>query len=105
MLEKEIAAAVRGGKTLIAGEFRFGQATARPWSKNGRSGIIKRATYQVEVNDKPLVLDQTLPDNMDVSLHKFPAKGAKCIFEIAIRQGEKNATYLDVVAVHPLVNV
>lgn len=105
MKDAEIVAAVNAGKILIKAEFRSGAARATPWSNGKRSGIMKRAGYQTEVaidnrgNVKPLLLEQSLPDNAEPEKHVFPEKGSKCLFEVQIRQGEKGATYLDVVSV------
>ena len=105
MKDQEMLAAINAGKIIVKAEFRSGAATARPWNKNGKSGIMKRASYQTEVvtnekgDVKPLLLEMQLPENADPSLHKFPEKGSKCIFEVQVRQGEKGVTYLDVVAV------
>lgn len=102
MKDPEILKAVHEGRNIIKGEFRAGTAGNIPWSKNGKSGIIKSANFHIEMAEKPLVLRMQLPDNSRPEDYKFPPKGSKCIFELAIRQGDKGATYLDIVSVTPL---
>lgn len=107
MKDQEILAAINAGKIIIKAEFRSGAGRTTPWNKNGKSGIMKRAAYQTEVavnakDVKPLLLEMQLPENSDPSTHSFPPRGTMCLFELQVRQGDKGATYLDVISVTPL---